>query len=195
MTSASTSSPGSSGKRIAEHGEQVPDLMRQFVGGRRFRVSLSQVGDQSCQLRALFFDRRAQRRVEHRSDAARPVIDGRAAEPAERRRYLVTAFDHLRELFAQREDAEFSYRQCAAVVRLRRVLQGVEGRPDPLVLRLVVGQDARRGDCPRGDRMLAQYLQAQRMNGADHGLIDVGEVAGQLGTAAHLAPHPLAHLG
>ena len=192
--------PGLLRQRRAQSGQHVPDALRQRVAGSGGCVLFPYAGDRPLQVRPLFRDRGGERLVEQRPHAAFPVIDpgaghGGAGHGGEGGLHFVAAFDHARQLLRDLVDAEFTQRPRASAAGLRRVLQGVQGGRHPFVLRLVVGQDAAGGDRPGLHRMLAQNLPAQRMQRADHRLVQVAAVAGQLRPLVHGAPHPVAHLG
>ena len=93
------------------------------------------------------------------------------------------------------EQTELPQRQGPAVVRVRGCFQRIDAGPGQLELGLVIRQDSRSRIDGGFDGVFPQHPQAERVDGADDGLIDLPPVMAKLLPREDLSPHPLAHLG
>ena len=108
---------------------------------------------------------------------------------------LVAPRNHQGKLEGGRVQTQLPQRQGPLIVGVGGCFQRIDAGPGQLELGLVIGEDPRGRIDGRLHGMLPQNPEAEGVDGADDGLIDLRPVMAQLLPRQHLPAHALAHLG
>ena len=147
------------------------------------------------QFRPRLFHRRPERLTQQPPDMIRPVLLGLPRKRPVRVLDLVAPGNHQGKLDGRRVQPEFPQRQGPLIVGVGGGLQGIDAGSGQLELGLVIGEDPGGRIDGRLHGMLPQDPQAEGVDGADDGVIDLRPVMPQLLLREHLPAHALAHLG